>query len=65
MPKINIDSVPSDKAETARCRAIEDLIYIENNKDMYINQKKQLQNLVYKMYSLNFYIDHKSIFDTI
>lgn len=67
MPKIEISEVGarSDKAETAHLRAIGDLVEIEQDKKMYINQKKQLQQLVMDLFDLGFYIDKNSIFDVL
>lgn len=65
MPKIKVSEAqpaPSDKAEWARECAIQDLMIVENNKKMYINQKKQLQSLIYKLYELGYYENINSIF---
>lgn len=40
-----------------------DMIEIEENKKMYINQKKQLQQLCYMLYKTGWYLHYSSIFD--
>lgn len=46
-------------------RAIEDLLFVQNDKKMYINERKQLQSLIYKLYELDYYTNHKTALDQI
>ena len=45
-------------------RAINDLLFIANNKKMYINEKGYLQKLVDLLYNLGYYSFNESIFLT-
>lgn len=72
--KINIDEpAGADKTSSAPQatfywsesmeRAIEDLLFIQNDKKMYINEKKQIQSLIYKLYELDFYVHNETALD--
>lgn len=71
--KINIDNTTAaDKSSggrwwfTVECeRAVEDLLFIQQDKKMYINEKKQLQSLIFKLYELDYYKEHKTALDAI
>lgn len=43
-------------------RVIEDLLFVYNNKRMYINEKGYLQKLIELLYELGYYNSNKSLF---
>lgn len=43
-------------------RVIADLLYVYNNKNMYINEKGYLQKLIELLYELGYYYNNKSLF---
>lgn len=43
-------------------RVIADLLYVYNNKSMYINEKGYLQKLIELLYELGYYNSNKSLF---
>lgn len=71
--KISVDNTTAaDKSSgrrwwfTVECeRAVEDLLFIQQDKKMYINEKKQLQSLIFKLYELDYYKEHKTALDQI
>lgn len=66
MPKIDISAPePADKSERATERAIKDLMYIQEHPKMYINEKKQMQQLIYFLHELNYYDKNNSLFENV
>lgn len=43
-------------------KAVNDLLYVYNNRAMYINEKGYLQKLIELLYELGYYNNNKSLF---
>lgn len=59
------DKTPGASWETQLDRCIEDLLFIQNDKKLYINERKQLQELIYKLHTLEYYAKNKTALDDI